>query len=204
MCDPVTAAITATAIGGGVQAYGEYQKGSAENKYYQYAANQNEKQAQIVRARAHEQSKIENRAGSEKLKEQKINAAKLSSSQRAAMVANGISLDSKTAEDITNDSFTQEQLDEQAIKYNADSRVWEIREKAKYDSYGLLSQAEQYRTAGRNAKQAGKIGAFTTLLSTAASVSAMNFKGTNAISKGKNLGPGTTSYGVNVPSRYRI
>lgn len=78
-----------------------------------------------------------------------------------------------TAEDIANDTFNKQRLDELAIRYNADVKSWETNTQAANQNWAAQTQANQYRYAAKNAKHAGKIAAFTTLLGTATSTASM-------------------------------
>lgn len=122
------------ALGGFFNAYSQYQQGAAEQDMYNFQADQilkqGESEAEAVRRRGN----------------------KLMSSQRAAMAASGMSLDSVTADDIAYTTARDISLDELTIKYNAQL------------------EALQSRQAGRSAKRAGRTRGFTTLAGTATQV----------------------------------
>lgn len=202
MCDPITATvITATAISGGMQAYGQYKEGTATKKYMDHVADLKEQQGNIELARGQKQSELIQDSAKYSAVQQKTEAAQVASAQRASLVANGIDLGSVTSADLARETIDKARLDELAIRYNANVDSWNTTEDAKFRKWGLDVEASQDRQTGANAKASGKRQAFTTLLSTAASIAGTAYLGA-AGAKGTNLGPGTTSQGIKVPSRY--
>jgi len=192
MCDPVTLTVItmgATAAAGGMTAYGQYKQGAATNKYLKAVANINEEQGRLEVKRGEKQSTLIQDAAKFDAKKQKTGAASVAASARAVQVANGIDLSSVTAEDLATDTINKSRLDELAIRYNADVSSWNVTEDAKYKKWTLDQEAENKRAEGRNAKAAGKRGAFTTLLGTAASMAGTALLG----GMGSWGGGGTTS-----------
>lgn len=171
MCDPVTIAVVATAAAGATQAYGQYQEGVAQNKMYQFQADQNRMEGNLAVTRGQKQSELIQDTASKEGKRLKTQQAGFSASQRAAMAASGVT--GVTAQDITSDSFSKQRLDEMALRYNYDTKSYEVTEGAKYQKYALDTQADQLGFAGKNAKRAGKMKAYSTLLSTASSTAGM-------------------------------
>lgn len=123
------------AFGGLVGAYNQYQQGAMESDMYNFQADQ-------ILEQGKSQAEALNRRGKQ-----------IMSTQKAAMAANGMSLDSVTADDIVYDTANQIALDELTIKYNANL------------------EAFQSRQGGKNAKRAGRTQGMTTLLGTASQVS---------------------------------
>jgi len=164
MCAPAAALLTVAS--GAMQAYGKYQEGKSTNAYYQYMANQNQEQAKLVEKTGEAQSRLIQDTASREGKTLAEGQAKTRSSQKAALASAGIV--GGTPEDIVSDTLRTQFLDESALRYNADVKSYEATEGAKTQAYGLRSQADQFRFAGKQAKKAGKIGAFTTLVGTAA------------------------------------
>lgn len=121
----------ANAFGGMLSAYNQYQQGKAEQEMYNFQADQILQQ------------------GVQQAAEVKKQGRQFLASQQAAMAANGMALDSLTAEDISKDTLTQNSLDEILIKYNA------------------YNNAFQARKAGINSRIAGSTKAATTLMGTA-------------------------------------
>jgi len=212
MCDPVTIAVTTIAVSGGMQAYGQYQQGKAQAGMYNYQAALAVQEAETTRKYAEEQAKatkgysdiqktaiaeaaatnvsVEQAAAAEESRRLASDVGILSGSQRVMMGALGIG--GVTAADIVGSTFDKAQLDQMAIRYNANIKSWSIREQAKRDiwtlgegtkynlwslgeetklkTWSLKSQATQYRSAAKQAKTAGKRSSATTLLNTAASM----------------------------------
>ena len=173
MCDPITIT-TLMVVSGAYQAYSQYQQGSAQKKYYDAQADANTRQGEEIEKAANKQSGLIQDKAARDMARQKTQAQALSSSQRAALAANGIDLSSVTALDIASDTIAKSKMDEMALRFNSDVQSWQVTEDAKYKNWALQTQAEQMRGAGRMAKQAGKQQAVGTLLSTAASVAMVN------------------------------
>ncbi len=172
MCDPVTATVVGLSVAsGGFQAYNQYKQGVAESKYNNYLATQSENEGKAALAAGQKQSELVQDSAKEQGKSFKRGAAEFNSAQRAAMAAMGV--EGVTAEDVASDTFNKQRMDELAIRYNADVKSWETTTQAANQNWQSQEQAKQYRYAAKNAKQAGKTAAFTTLLSTAASTASM-------------------------------
>lgn len=217
MCEPTTlltvAAIGLTVAGGASSAYSQYQTGAAQNKYYNQMAENSNTEAGYALAEGQQalkagelQSKLIQDTQAQEGKALKTQHAEFNAASRAALAANGVY--GVTAQDIETSNISKERLDEMALRYNADVKSWEVGVDAQYKNQGKKYsawqsniQADQYRYQGKAAAYAGKVGAFTTLLSTAASVAAMGAGGLGGAKGGTNLGAGTTSQGVKVPSR---
>lgn len=169
-CDPTggvaTMALMATA--GAVQAYGQVQEGKSQNSYYQYLAATSRMQGEAELARSQKQAEVIQDTASIEGKAQAIKTAEAMSSQRAALAASGVS--GVTAQDITLDTLSKAKMDELMIRRNADVQSWSQTEAGKYAKWQADQQAAQYGYAGKQAKRAGNIGAFTTILGTAASM----------------------------------
>lgn len=202
MCEPATLtaiAIGTTAASGGFSAYSSYQQGKATKKYMDSQADQRALEGKYALDVADRQSTaIQNTAKNEG-RQLKESQAEFNSSVVAGLAANGIS--GVTSQDITNNNFSKEKMDELVLRNNADVQSWQVNTEGKYRNWQLLTEAEDLRYQGRMANSSGKKQAFSTLLSSAASVASMGAGGFG--SKGTNLGPGTTSQGISVPSRYK-
>lgn len=207
MCEPTTlsvVAMAATAASGVTSAVGQYQQGVAQQKMYDYQAALSVQNSKLLQQYADEEKKSIEAAtesnitqtqdqAAEQSKQFAKNFRQLSGTQKATIGALG--LGGSTAEALVTSSFDEAKLDEMAIRYNANIKSWNLKESAKQDIWSLEentkqkrwaldTQASMYRTAGKNAKRAGQQQAFTTLLSTAASVAMMgsnflNFGSTN-------------------------
>ena len=200
MCEPTTIFMVGTAIAGGMQAYGQYKEGSATNKYYKGVANAQEEQGRIEFARGEKQAELGQDAAKFSGMNQKTQAAQVASAQRASMVANGIDLGSVTASDLASETMDKSRLDELAIRYNADISTWNTMEDAKYKKWSAYTQASQSRATGKNALSAGKTAAFTTLLSTAASMAGGMMLAGSGCGAGTMAQAGKAGYGAGTPA----
>ena len=183
-----------TAISGAVSAYGQYQQGRSQNSYYQYLAGSNRLAAAAALERSQKQSEVIQDSASIENKSAAIRAAEISSSQKTAMAANGIDLSSVSAQDITMDTLTKAKMDEMMIRRNADVQSWSATEEGKLDNWRLLEEAKQNAYAGKQAKKAGNIGAFTTLLGTASSILSRGMS-SGGTSSGMTASAGTSGSG---------
>ncbi|NCB43506.1 MAG: hypothetical protein EOM59_12945 [Clostridia bacterium] len=170
MCEPTTLLMTAMAVSGGIQAYGQYQQGVATKKYYNSVAEAQEKQAELEYQRGERQTTLIQDSAKYKGKNQAQRAMMVSSSQRAAMAANGIDLSSVTMQDIASDTMDKAKMDELAIRYDADINSWNTMEDAKYKKWALRVQAGQSRQTGSNALSSAKTQMWSTIGSTAVSI----------------------------------
>lgn len=141
MCDPVTA-IVLGGLGVGMQAYGTYQESKATSEANKYNADILRQQAKDAVAKGNE----------EKVKSALQNK-QLMGRQMAKMAANGVDLTSDSPLEIFQQTAEWGERDRQMIEDNTARDVW-----------GYNSQASLYDATGKNAKRAGKLGAFTTLL----------------------------------------
>jgi len=171
MCEPLTiAAMTAMAASGGMQAYSQYQQGSAASRYSNRMAEQSRIEGELALQAGKKQSELVQDAAKVEGKRHKVMVGDLESAQRAALVKSGIDLSSVTAEDIAGDSMSKAKLDELMLRFNADSKSWAIMQDAKYRKWGAEEQAKQHEYSGKVAKKAGQMGMFSTLLGTAGSM----------------------------------
>lgn len=168
MCDPVTIAVVTTAAAGGVSAYSQYQQGVAESKGLKAQAQASEQQATQVMAQGQKQSELIQDSAAREGRRFSQEAARFNAAQRNAMA--GMGVQGVTAEDILSDTAKTQRLDELAIRYNADVNSYETLENAKNQNWALRTEANQLSAASKNAKKAGTLNAFSTLLGTAANV----------------------------------
>ena len=164
----VAVAIGVTVAAGGYSAYSQYQAGSAQNKYYNYLADNSRREGEYAIKAGDAQSKAYQDQAKIQGKQLNKSQAEFNASQRAAMAASGVT--GVTSEDIVSSTFSKEKLDESLLRYNADLKSWETNTSAAYKKWAANVQADQYGYQGKAAKYAGKVGATTTLLATAASV----------------------------------
>ena len=142
MCEPMTAAMALMAVGTGMQAYGTYQEGKAESQANKY-------NAEIMRQKAKDAAD----AGEKEKQKAALQNKQLLGRQMAQLAANGVDLTSDSPLEIFQQTAEWGERDRQEISDNTAREVW-----------GYNSQASLYDTAAKNAKRAGKIGAFSTLL----------------------------------------
>lgn len=187
----VAAAITLTVASGGYSAYNSYQQGAAQNSYYKYLAENSRLEGEYAIKQAEAQSTSVQNQAKEQGKQLSKSQAEFNASQRAAMAASGLT--GVTAEDITSSTFTKEQLDKSLLLYNADIKSWEGNTKGAYAKWAANVQADQYSYQGKAAFKAGQTGAWTTLLTTAASVAAIGA-----------LAPAKAGAGISASSRQGI
>lgn len=90
--------------------------------------------------------------------------------QLAAAAASGMDLSSVSFEDAVLDSARAEQEDIDLIKKNASQRAAESSLQAELNTLTAQGQAKQMNIAGRYAKKAGRINAYSSILSSAARV----------------------------------
>jgi hypothetical protein len=162
-------AITASAAGAGVSAFGQYQAGLAQSKMFKYQSEQQNIQANYDIQVGEAQSENIEQVGGFQNKQLVQNQAQLEGSQRAVEGASGLA-GSKTAEDIANSTFTKEKLDQQMLRYNVDNKVNTVQQEAAGGAWGARTTAQQYSLASGNAETAGTINASGTLLGGASSV----------------------------------
>jgi hypothetical protein len=169
-CDPTggIATMAVMAIGGGMQAYGQMEQGKQQNQYYQYLAGQSRMEGAAAVARADAQNRILNESGAIEGKNLAEKAAVTSSAQKAEMAASGVS--GVTAQDITLDTARKVSNDEMMLRRNYGLQSNSVLDEGKYANWQANEQAGLYGWSGKQAKRAGNIGAFTTLLGTAASM----------------------------------
>lgn len=172
----MVAALALTAVSGAVSAYGAKSQGDAANKMAQWQAGQSRMAGDAALARAEQQSSMVQDTAKLEGKQQAVKIAQMGGAQRAAMAAMGITPDSVTGQDVVLDSYSKAKLDEQMIRHNANQQSWAIEEQGKMDKWQALAQADQYSMAGKQAKKAGNISAFSSLLSTASSMASYGAK----------------------------
>lgn len=186
-------AAVVTVVAGTFKAKGEIDEGKAQGKMYEYEESLAQQKQEQVRQQETEQTDLVKRtsernitvtqgAAAEESKRLQRYAQIIYGKQHATMGASGIS--GVTAADIIKDTFEKSQLDQSAIKYNADVaswqyrenakvQVWSLQEEAKNRVWALGEEAKQYSVAAKYARKTGRQKAIGTGLTTAASVLAM-------------------------------
>jgi hypothetical protein len=151
-----------------MQANSIRQQGQAQNNYYQYLAAQNEQQAQLAERTGAAQSHAVQETQKLQGQRLKTSQAEFNASQQAALAANGI-YGSVTASDIQRSTASKQALDENLLRFDADTKSYEATVGAQNQAYSLRSGAAGYRAAGANSLYASKIAARNSLIGTAVS-----------------------------------
>lgn len=198
MCDPVTLTVIAIAVtvaAGGMKAKGQLDEGQAKANLYNYQASlaiQNARrtkeeaaaQKQLIGETADANITATQISAADESKRQMRDVAELEGAQKAGMGFAGIT-GGGTAEAIARDTFDKSQMDQLAIRYNANLRSWNISTEAKRNIWvvgeeekskvwSLEAEASQYSYAAKYAKKAAKTQAIGTLLETAGMVAFMS------------------------------
>ena len=148
MCEPMTLAMAAMALGGGAMAFGQYRQGQIEKQ----VANNNA----IMADRAAVDTVKRGEEDAQRVQRQ---SAALKSTQQVGMAAHGLDIGYGTAQDIQDQTDFFGQSDATTTRQNAFNSAWNQREGAK-----------QLRASGTLAAQQANLQATGTLLSTAGSV----------------------------------
>lgn len=202
MCSPT---LIFTGVSAGMQmmsAYSQAQtiraQGEATNNYYQYLAKQNKQQALIAERTGKRRSRLIQDAGKLEGKKLVLTNAEFRASQRAALAASGISVDSVTAGDIQRSTISKQKLDEASLRFKTDIDSYEAITSAQNRAWALRSQAQGYRVAGANVLAQSKYSSRMTMLGGIANAGVTMF--TPALSSTMNYAiPGFGGYGWRTP-----
>lgn len=163
-------ALGATAVGGGVSALAQGAEGKAASSYYGLLANTAKTNASLATsAAASKDTEISAQEGMESRRVAESVRATVGA-QKAAFAAGGPGAGSKTAEQIVSDSLTRGDLDQQALRYNADMKRKGVDTSAAFGNVNYGSEAAGFDMSGGNARRAAGIGQLSTLLGTGTSV----------------------------------
>lgn len=135
-------ALAMMAVGTAVNAYGQYQAGKAQQRAAEYNAQIQERNAEIAK----QQAEYEARRQAKRTRQ-------VLASQRVAYNASGFVGSAGTALDTLRQTMQEGEMDRMAIMYGGD-----------VEAVNQRSQAALSRMKGKAAAQAGRIGAFGTLL----------------------------------------
>jgi hypothetical protein len=156
MCEATTLfyfALAATAVSGAYAADTQKEAG-------QYQAEVAQQNAELDEHRAAQASQI----GAIEEERHRAKVRQMAGSQRANLAAQGIDLQSGTAEALVDETYTMGEVDALTIRYNAQQEAW-----------GYRTSAVNERNSGRFAKWGGKRQATGTYLSTAASMASSGY-----------------------------
>lgn len=155
--------VGATAAGSALSAYGAYEGGQSQSQMYGYQAqvakiNSNIalQNADYARMQGEQQSVIEGRKGAQQL-----------GGIRAAQGASGLNVNSGSPADVQASQKSTTALDLNQIRSNAAKTAYDFDVQSTED----VNQAGLYTAASKNAKTAGDIGASSSIVGGAGSVS---------------------------------
>lgn len=152
MCDGGTSAfaiagLVMSLIGTGVSVYSSVQEGKAQQEYYNYQAQQDEKNAKIA-----EQNALKERQGGiEDARMQRIKTLQTIGKQQTAMASNGIDITSGSALDMIEDTRAMGELDALNILANSERTAQNYLQQ----SDNFTSQAYLNSLASKNAYKTG-------------------------------------------------
>lgn len=165
---------TGFAIGAGaMSAMSAYSAGTASQAYYNNQAATLEANARLGEQAAQRQIKYDLQTAAQQVKNIRRAGRKNYGKQLVAAVASGQDLSSVSFQDVVLDSARAEQEDIDLIKRQAAHRADEMMLQAKLNTIDAQNQATQARIAGKLAKKSGRLNAYSSMLSTAASVAGM-------------------------------
>lgn len=183
MCDPVSIAVTATAIMAGSSIY----QGYTQRKEASYSAKISRNNATIQDRLA--EDAIVRGDKREALMRRKI--AAFAGSQRAALAASGVNVDTGSASLLAADTLAQGELDALSIRDAAEREAWGYRSRAE----NYRTQSELTKMAGRNAQRATILSGFGNALSVGSGVyGGLKAPGSPGGSAGASIGGGVGGY----------
>lgn len=166
MADPISAmavaSLVGTAIGGGIQAYGAYQGGKAQQSMFNYQS----RVAQINAQNAQTQANVEQQTGDIRAQQSGLRTAQRVGLTRAGMAAGGLDLGSGSAKSVVGSEEEVGQFEQASIRNDAARRAFGYQTAA----FGDISQANVDIAAGQGARQAADINVGTSVLGAATSV----------------------------------
>lgn len=145
MCEPATIMAVAAVAGAGMSAYGQYQQGQNAEKMANYNADLAEVKATDALS-----------TGAIAEEKQRAQVRQIEGSQAAQMGASGGVVGAGSFGDILDQTAKFGELDSQTIRFNAAKQAW-----------GFGTQAAADRLQGAIAAGNGRMGAMSTLLSSA-------------------------------------
>lgn len=165
---------TGLAIGSGIMdASSALSSGRAAAAKYNAQAFAEESQAALDEQTAARQTTYDLQQAADQVKQVRRAGRQNYGKQLVAAAANGTDLSSVSFEDVVLDSLRAEKEDIDFIKRTASARAGEMQLQAELNKVGAKGQAEQMRIAGKYAKKAGRINAYSSMLSSAAMVAGM-------------------------------
>lgn len=157
------AAIATSVAAAGVSAYGAMQQGAAAQKAANYQSAVAQNNATIQKQNADTATQVGDVQAENKLMESGQHAASI----RAAAGANGLDANTGTPLNLQSDTAKIGQVDAMTIRNNASRQAYGFQVQGMSDT----AQSQLDIAQGQNASAAGTIGAFSSVLSGASSVS---------------------------------
>ena len=165
---------TGLAIGSGaMSAMSAYSAGRAQAAQYNANAATLEANAKMAERAALRQVNYDMQTTAQQVKQIRRSGRQTYGKQLVAAAANGTDFSSVSFQDVVADSQRAEQEDIDLIKRTAVARANETRLQAELNTIDAKSQAAQARIAARYSKKAGRMNAYSSMLSSAAMVAGM-------------------------------
>jgi hypothetical protein len=117
------AAIPLMVGGGALSAYGAIKGGQDQSNYYSYLAGTSQINADLAKAAGESTVKSIGAQEYQGIKDISAKGKAAVGAQKAAMAASGAGVGSKTSEQIVSNTMSNIELDEQALRYNADLQM---------------------------------------------------------------------------------
>jgi hypothetical protein len=166
------AGIILQAAGAASSAQAELQQGKDTKNYYSYLAGTSKINADLARAAGVSESQSVGAEENQQVQQINEQGRAVVGAQKVALASGGAGVGSKTAEQLVSDTANKVNLDEMALRYNADLKMKNIKLKADTEALNYESQATGYKIAGDQAKRASKSAAWNTILGAGSSVAA--------------------------------
>ncbi len=163
-------AVGAQAGGSLFSAYAAQQAGKSQQAFYNYTASVASSNAALATAGidANREAIGAQEADQQRNLTNKINGTV--ASQKAALAAGGAGVGSRTGQELISNTETQGNIDEQALRYNADMKAKAATISGETAAFGYTTQAAGDVAAGNNAAAQGNINALSTILGGAGNV----------------------------------
>ena len=164
------AALGLSVAGAAYSAYSQQLAGKVSQSYYNYLSSNANANASIAQSgiTANRMSIGAAEADSQRRLTNNINAT--AASQKAALAAGGAGAGSRTAQDIIGNTEMQGNLDEMALRYNADMKAKAATIQGTAQGFGFKTQALGDTLSGSIARSTANAGAASTIIGGAGSV----------------------------------
>lgn len=164
------AVLGAQAVGGAASAWAEGQAGKASGAYYGYLADTARLNSRLTKSAAASKKTEVSMAEGDASRQVNESVRATVARQRAAFAAGGPGAGSKTAEQIVSDTLARGELDQIALRYNADLKRKGIDTGADFAEIEYEGQAKGYGMSAVNAGIASQVNQMKTILGTGTSV----------------------------------